>query len=63
MSKRISTEQRILDYFDQQPLATAEAIFNLVAGRMKQRRAAEAPRPARTKVSRMKTQPEMEITA
>lgn len=39
MSKRISIESRVVEFFETAPLPTADAIFGVVAAKMKARRA------------------------
>ena len=49
MSKRISDEVRILDFFEGASIERASALFNIVASRMKGRLSPENVTPAPTK--------------
>ena len=44
MSRRVSVEARVVNFFGTAPLAVVEAVFNIVSATMKTRRTEEAPR-------------------
>jgi hypothetical protein len=57
MSKRITDEERVVNFFAEAGLEKAQTLFNVVRGIMRSRTTEEGPQPVKTRKPRGKNKP------